>query len=129
MGRRGVVPTSPGGSIRVGEVLTVGYRVDRKAVLVLEDMDGAEVEVVIGVPMLALKEWYDTDTREQEWATFLRWAQPAWNLEDADGPIPADAAAHDRLPPPVSKALMVGWRDAVVNPPAPLPPPSSDGTP
>jgi hypothetical protein len=107
----------------------VGYRVDTSATLVLEGMDGAEVTVVIGVPLTALREWDETDTLAGEWACFLHWARPEWNLEDAEGPIPIDEAAIDRLPITVSRAIMRGWRSATVNPPAPLPQPSSDGTP
>jgi hypothetical protein len=107
----------------------MGYRVDRRVDLVLVDMDGAEVEVDIGVPLATLREWDLTTTIEDEWSTFLAAALPAWNLEDALGPIPADESALERLPLPVTRAIMRGWREAAVNPPAPLPPPSSDGTP
>ena len=79
----------------------------------------------IGVPLAALKEWDETDTLADEWACFLRWAQPEWNLEDADGPIPVDEAALERLPVMVTRAVMRGWRTATVKPPAPLPQPSS----
>jgi hypothetical protein len=106
----------------------MGYRVDTSAVLVLADMDGAEVSVTIGVPLAAIREWDLTDTLAEEWACFLRHAMPAWNLEDADGPIPVDEAALERLPLPVTRAMMRGWRDAAVNPPSPLPAPSSGGT-
>lgn len=107
----------------------MGYRVDRRAVLVLTDMDGAEVSVIIGVPIRALREFDTETTLEGEWAVFLRWAQPEWNLEDADGPIPVAVESLDRLPRPVIDATVSGWRDAAMHPPAPLPPPSSDTTP
>lgn len=107
----------------------MGYRVDASATLVLEGMDGAEVTVCIGVPLAALREWDLTGTLEEEWACFLRHARPSWNLEDADGPIPVDEASLDRLPLPVSRAIMRGWRQAAVQPPPPLPQPSSGGTP
>ena len=107
----------------------MGYRVDTKATLVLADMDGAEVTVRIGVPLAALKEWDETDTLAGEWSSFIRWAQPEWNLEDADGPIPVDEAALDRLPVMVTRAVMRGWRTATVKPPAPLPQPSSSTEP
>ena len=107
----------------------MGYRVDTSATLVLEGMDGAEVSVLIGVPLAALREWDETDTLAAEWACFIRWAKPTWNLEDAEGPIPVEEASLDRLPIAVTRAIMRGWRSATVNPPAPLPPPSSDGTP
>lgn len=109
--------------------MTVGYRVDRRATLVLADMDGAEVDVRIGVPIAALREWDETTDLAGEWAVFLKWAQPTWNLEDADGPIPVAAESLERLPLPVVRTMMRGWRDATVNPPAPLPPPSSDTEP
>jgi hypothetical protein len=105
------------------------YRTDRRATLVLEDMEGAEVDVLIGVPLAGLREWDETLTLEGEWDCFLRWGQPVWNLEDADGPIPVETAALERLPLPVTRAIMRGWRKATVEPPAPLPPPSSAGTP
>ena len=107
----------------------MGYRVDASAVLVLDGMDGAEVTVTIGVPLSALREWDTTETLEAEWACFLRHARPVWNLEDDAGPIPAEEASLERLPLPVTRAIMRGWRSAAVNPPAPLPLPSSDGTP
>lgn len=107
----------------------MGYRVDASATLVLEGMDGAEVTVIIGVPLAALREWDEADMLADEWACFLRWAKPVWNLEDAEGPIPVDEAAVERLPFPVTRAVMRGWRNAAVNPPAPLPQPSSAGTP
>jgi hypothetical protein len=103
----------------------VGYRVDTTATLVLEGMDGAEVTVCIGVPLSALREWDATTTITDEWDVFLRFAKPVWNLEDADGPIPVEEASLDRLPLPVTRAMMRGWRDAAVQPPAPLPQPSS----
>lgn len=99
----------------------MGYRVDTSATLVLEGMDGAEVSVKIGIPLRGLREWFETTTREAEWAAFVKWAQPVWNLEDADGPIPVDDDAFFRLPPSVSTAMQKAWREAVVNPPAPLP--------
>jgi len=107
----------------------MGYRVDATASLVLEDMDGAEVSVCIGVPLSALREWDATETLEAEWACFLRVARPAWNLEDADGPIPVDEAAVERLPLYVTRAIQRGWRSAAVQPPPPLPPTPSGGTP
>lgn len=107
----------------------MGYRVDTKATLVLDDMDGAEVEVIIGVPLSALREWDETTTLADEWACFLRWALPTWNLEDAAGPIPVSEAALDRLPVMVTRAVMRGWRTATVKPPAPLPQPSSSTEP
>ena len=107
----------------------MGYRVDTSATLVLAEYDGAEVTVVIGVPLSALREWDETTTLEEEWAVFLRWARPVWNLEDEAGEIPVEEASLDRLPISVTRAIMRGWRSAAVNPPAPLPPPSSDGTP
>lgn len=107
----------------------MGFRVDRRVVLVLEDMDGAEVEVTIGVPLSVLRAWDEAEDRSGEWAVFIANTAPSWNLEDADGPIPVDEAALERLPDFVSRAIMVGWRRATVNPPAPLPPTSSDGEP
>jgi hypothetical protein len=107
----------------------VGYRVDASATLVLDGHDGAEVTVIIGVPLAALREWDDAATLAEEWACFLRWARPAWNLEDADGPIPVDEAALERLPIMITRAVMRGWRTATVQPPAPLPQPSSDTEP
>ena len=107
----------------------MGYRVDASATLVLDGMDGAEVTVTLGVPLAALREWDGTATLDEEWAVFLRWARPAWNLEDADGPIPVEEASLERLPISVTGAIMRGWRRAAVQPPAPLPPPSSGGTP
>jgi hypothetical protein len=107
----------------------VGYRVDTSATLVLEGMDGAEVTVLIGVPLAALREWDTADNLTTEWACFLRWAKPEWNLEDADGPIPVEEASLERLPRPVTEAMLRGWRHAAVNPPAPLPPTSSDTEP
>jgi len=107
----------------------VGYRVDTTATLVLDGMDGAEVTVKIGVPLSALVEWDAAETLTDEWSVFLRLAVPVWNLEDDAGPIPAEEASLDRLPISVTRAIMRGWRSAAVNPPAPLPPPSSDGTP
>lgn len=103
----------------------MGYRVDTTATLVLEDMEGAEVTVTIGVPIRAVMAYDEADGPEASWAVFIEHAKPSWNLEDADGPIPADASAFDRLPVPVLRAVMRGWRDATVNPPAPLPQPSS----
>lgn len=105
----------------------MGYRVDTSATLVLDGMDGAEVHVTLGIPLSALREFDATETREAEWASFLALAAPTWNLEDADGPIPVDEAALDRLPSNVSRAIVFGWRKALVNPPAPLPQPSSAG--
>lgn len=105
----------------------MGYRVDATATLVLEDMDGAEVTVTIGVPLRALKAWDEAPDLASEWDVFLEWAKPAWNLEDADGPIPPAPESLDRLPLPVTRAVMRGWHTAAVNPPAPLPRPSSDG--
>lgn len=107
----------------------MGYRVDARATLVLDGMDGAEVDVRIGVPLSALKLWDEADTLEAEWAAFLAAASPAWNLEDADGPIPVDAAALGRLPKYVTTAIMVGWRSAAVKPPLPLQPPSGSTEP
>ena len=107
----------------------MGYRVDTTATLELADMDGAEVNVTIGVPLAALMEWDETPDARGEWAVFLRVARPTWNLEDADGPIPVEEAAFDRLPVPVTRAIMRGWRVAAVNPPAPLPQPSGSTEP
>lgn len=107
----------------------MGYRVDTTATLVLADMEGAEVTVTIGVPLAALREWDLTTSLADEWDVFLRAAQPVWNLEDASGPIPVAVESLERLPLPVTRAMMRGWRDAAVNPPAPLPPTSSGGTP
>lgn len=107
----------------------MGYRVDRRAVLVLADMDGAEVSVTIGVPIRAMVEFDTATTLADEWAVFLRWAQPEWNLEDADGPIPVAEESLLRLPRPVVDATVSGWRDAAMHPPAPLPQPSSDTEP
>lgn len=106
----------------------MGYRVDRRVVLVLEDMDGAECSVCIGVPLAALRAWDLSDTITAEWGVFLEHARPEWNLEDGDGPVPADADAVERLPLPVSRAVMTAWRRAAVEPPPPLPPTSSGGT-
>ena len=107
----------------------MGYRVDATATLVLDGMDGAEVTVTIGVPLSAIREWDEATDLTGEWAVFLRVARPVWNLEDKAGPIPVTKASLDRLPLPVSRAIMKGWRTAAVNPPAPLPPPSSAGEP
>lgn len=106
----------------------MGYRVDRKVTLVLEEMPGAEVEVQIGIPFAALVEWSEAEGISGEWAAFVKWAQPTWNLEDAAGPIPVEAST-DRVPLPVMRTLMRGWRDAAVNPPAPLPPESGSTEP
>jgi hypothetical protein len=105
----------------------MGYRVDTSAPLDLEGMVGAEVVAKIGVPLSALREYDSTDTREEEFACFLRVAEPTWNLEDDDGLIPVDGTALDRLPDPVSRLILRSWRLAAAKPPAPLPPPSSDG--
>lgn len=105
----------------------MGYRVDTTATLVLEDMAGAEVTVLIGVPIRAVMEFDTADDLASEWAVFLRWAKPVWNLEDADGPIPPEDM--DRLPVPVIRAVIRGWRQATVQPPPPLPPTSSAGVP
>lgn len=106
----------------------MGYRVDRSTVVLeLADMDGAEVAVSIGVPLSALRRWDEAPDLDAEWAVFLDAAAPRWNLEDEEGPIAVDAAALDRLPVYVSRAMMVGWRRAAVNPPAPLPQPSGSG--
>lgn len=107
----------------------MGYRVDTSATLVLEGMDGAEVNVTIGVPLRGLREWFEAESDEDTWASFIRWAKPTWDLEDADGPIPVDEDAYLRLPGHVSSAMQRAWRDAVVKPPAPLPQPSSDTVP
>lgn len=107
----------------------MGYRVDTTATLVLDGMDGAEVTVRIGVPLSALMEWDEAEDLAGEWAVFLRVAEPVWNLEDADGAIPVEQDSLRRLPVSVTRAIMRGWRTAAVQPPAPLPRPSSDGTP
>lgn len=107
----------------------MGYRVDQDtADLTLSDMDGALVTVRISVPLAAIREWDLATTRDDEWAVFLREAEPTWNLEDKDGPIPVDAAAIDRLPAYVSAAIQTAWRDAAVHPPLPLRPTFSAGT-
>lgn len=103
----------------------MGYRVDTSATLVLAGMDGAEVTVTIGVPLSAIREWDEATSLADEWTIFLRVASPSWNLEDAGGAIPVEEAALDRLPVPVTRAMMRGWRTATVDPPAPLPQPSS----
>lgn len=107
----------------------MGYRVDTSVTLVLDGMAGAEVSVCIGVPLSALME-YDAATGWSEgWSVFMRYAKPTWNLEDAAGPIPVDEDSINRVSFPVIRAVMNEWRKAAVNPPAPLPPPSSDGEP
>lgn len=106
----------------------MGYRVDSTtATLVLYGMDGAEVTVLIGVPLSALREWDAADGPEEEWACFLQRAKPTWNLEDAHGAIPVDETSIDRIPFTVARSIMSEWRVAAVKPPAPLPRPSSDG--
>jgi hypothetical protein len=107
----------------------MGYRVDTSALLVLEAYGGAEVTVNISLPLHALLAWADADTVGTAWPIFVEWARPAWNLEDADGAIPADEDAIKRLPLPMVKVMMRAWRDAAVNPPAPLPQPSGDTEP
>ena len=107
----------------------MGYRVDASATLVLEGYDGAEVTVQIGVPLHAVMEWVEAEGLPAEWSVFLAHAKPVWDLEDADGPIPVDEDAIRRVPLPMVRVMMRGWRYAVVNPPAPLPPPSSSTEP
>lgn len=107
----------------------MGYRVDASATLVLAEYDGAEVSVTTSVPIHALMEWSAAETVTEEWPIFIEWARPAWNLEDADGPIPPDVDAIRRLPLPLVRVMMRGWRDAAVEPPAPLPQPSGDTEP
>jgi hypothetical protein len=107
----------------------MGYRVDASATLVLEGYEGAEVTVSIGVPLHALVEWDTAENHTEEWPIFVRWARPAWDLEDAEGPIPPDEDAIRRLPLPMLRTIMRAWRQAAVNPPAPLPQPSSDTEP
>lgn len=104
----------------------MGYRVDRRADLVLTDMDGAVVDVLIGVPIGDVMEYDAIEGVEESWAKFLELATPTWNLEDAHGAIPVAAESFTRLPVPVIRAILHEWREAVVNPPAPLPPQSSD---
>lgn len=107
----------------------MGYRVDTSATLVLEGYEGAEVSVQIGVPLHALMAWDEAPTVDTAWPVFIEWARPSWDLEDAAGPIPADMDAIRRLPLPMLRVMMRGWRDASVNPPAPLPQPSSSTEP
>jgi hypothetical protein len=103
----------------------VGYRVDTSALLVLEAYDGAEVTVNISLPLHALIAWSEAADVAAEWPIFIEWARPTWNLEDADGAIPADEDAIKRIPLPMARVMMRAWRTAAVNPPAPLPQPSS----
>lgn len=44
----------------------------------------------------------------------------AWNLDDEDGPIPADAEGMRRIPPALANLIHERWRQAVWNPSAPL---------
>ena len=103
----------------------MGFRVDTSATLVLEGYEGAEVTVAIGVPLHALMEWDNAPEVTKAWPIFIAWAKPSWDLEDADGPIPADEDALKRIPLPMARVMMRGWFTAAVKPPAPLPPPSS----
>jgi hypothetical protein len=104
----------------------MGYRVDRHAVIELPPFEGTEVRVRIGMPIGVLREWAEAGTLEDEWKVLDRHGVvESWNLEDADGPI-AVADALERVPMPELRALMRAWYDAAVNPPAPLPAPSSD---
>lgn len=105
----------------------MGYRVDTRADLVLADMDGAVVSATIGVPIAAVVAFDAAANLADEWGVFVREGAPEWNLEDAQGALPVSEHVDEtRITTPVARAILRAWRTATVNPPAPLPPPSSE---
>lgn len=102
----------------------MGYRVDRYAVIELDNFPGAEARVRIGVPLGVIRAFQEAPDAAAEWAIVADLIDN-WNLEDEDGPIPV-TEAMERVPMPELRALMAAWFTATVNPPAPLSQPSGD---
>lgn len=106
---------------------------EKRATIELEDGDfaGAEITVRLRVPFGVLKEISsmatNPDSIERLVELFSEWALVDWNLADHRGPIPATAEGLARLDVDTVGAVLAAWIRGVVEPPAPLPQPSSNG--
>ena len=106
---------------------------EKRATIELEDGDfaGAEITVRLRVPFGVLKEISSTASDpagiERLGELFCEWALVDWNLADHRGPIPATPEGFARLDLDTVGAVLAAWIGGVVEPPAPLPQPSSNG--
>ncbi len=98
--------------------------------------DGAEVKLKTEVSMqflLNMQKATTSDDTEEVIAAFWEFGDKVlieWNIHDADGiPIPATGQGILEVEAlGFVQKLVSEWAEAVVQPPAPLPPRSSDGT-
>ena len=105
----------------------MAYKLERREAVLKFDADtplsGAEVTTALDVPIrqfLSLqrrfedKEGNASDRSEALFAAFADAALVSWNIEDADGPIPATAEGIMNLPFEHANALIDAWLGAVV---------------
>ena len=102
----------------------------RTALLQFEgDFEGAEVEVNLRAPLLAIFGIQEALAGEEPRLAYETFAKTliSWNLADELGkPIPASAEGLEQLPLDFGKILLTTWLKEVITPSAPLAASSGD---
>lgn len=98
------------------------------------EFHGAEATVALtaSLDFVLSIEGMDGESSERKRALMLSFGDSVlvdWNVEDEDGPVPANGEGFLAQDMDFAVALMRAWSDAMVNPPAPLSLPSNEREP